>query len=80
MKTGISLLLIMAGWTASFGQNEPSDFVTLDDYLRYAEAHNAGIKSSYYQWQAALEQVPQARSLTTVPPAHYEYFYDNNRK
>ena len=74
MKAGISILLLMAGWTAAaFGGNEPNAFITLGDYLSCAEEHNAGLKSSYYQWQAALEQVPQEKALPD-PQVKYNYW------
>ncbi len=46
---------------------------TIEDYLRYAEAHNAGLKSSFEQWKAALEQLPQARALPD-PMVEYGYY------
>jgi outer membrane protein TolC len=36
---------------------------TLSDYLKYAELTNPGLRAAYDQWLAALEQVPQAKSL-----------------
>ena len=36
---------------------------SLQDYLDYAVAHNPGLASAYDQWKAAMERVPQARSL-----------------
>ncbi len=42
---------------------EPNRFLTLDDYLNYAETHNAGLKSSYQQWITAHVQAIQAKSL-----------------
>jgi cobalt-zinc-cadmium efflux system outer membrane protein len=75
MRAGIAILLLMTEWTAVFGQNEPNTFVTLDDYLQYAEAHSAGIKNSFYQWQEALEQIPQAKALPD-PRLSYSYFVE----
>ena len=53
--------------------NEPNRFLTLKDYTSYAEAHNAGLKSSYQQWRAAIEQVPQAKALPD-PQVNYGYY------
>jgi cobalt-zinc-cadmium efflux system outer membrane protein len=36
---------------------------TLSDYVAYAALANPGLLAAYERWQAALEQVPQARSL-----------------
>ncbi|MHC4597034.1 MAG: TolC family protein, partial [Planctomycetota bacterium] len=47
--------------------------VTLPDYLRYAALNNAGLKAAFEQWKAAIEQVPQARSLPD-PKFNYGYF------
>jgi outer membrane protein TolC len=53
--------------------NKPNQFLILQDYLTYAEAHNAGLKSSYQQWQMMLEQVPQAKALPD-PQVTYNYW------
>ena len=58
---------------ASGESNEPNQFLTLKDYLEYAEAHNAGLKSSYQQWQAAMEEIPQAKALPD-PQVSYNYW------
>lgn len=36
---------------------------SLEDYLAYALEHNPGIHTAFHQWKAALERVPQARTL-----------------
>ncbi|MHC4153562.1 MAG: TolC family protein, partial [Planctomycetota bacterium] len=46
--------------------------VTLQDYLRLAALNNAGLKAAFEEWKAALEQVPQARSL---PDPRFTYGY-----
>lgn len=40
-----------------------TDQSTLNDYLAYAALNNAGLEASFNRWQAALEEIPQARSL-----------------
>ena len=52
---------------------EPNRFLTLKDYISYAEAHNAGLKSSYQQWVAATEEVVQAKTLPD-PQLTYGYY------
>ena len=47
--------------------------VTLPDYLRHAALNNAGLKAAFEQWKAAIEQVPQAKSLPD-PKFTYGYF------
>ncbi len=51
---------------------EPNRFLALNDYTSYAEAHNAGLKSSYQQWVAATKEVFQAK---TLPDPQLEYGY-----
>lgn len=45
----------------------------LDDYLAYAALRNAGLEAAFNRWKAALERVPQARSLPD-PRFTYRYF------
>lgn len=80
MRTGIltmslvTVIVIVSPYACAFGEpNETNSFLVLKDYLKYAEAHNAGLKSSYHQWQAALEQVPQAKALPD-PQVSYGYW------
>lgn len=48
---------------------------TLDDYLHYALAHNPGLRAAFDRWKAALERIPQARSLPD-PRFNYTYFIE----
>ena len=45
----------------------------LSDYLAYAALNNAGLKAAFERWKAAVEQVPQAKSLPD-PKFTYGYF------
>lgn len=36
---------------------------TLQDYIDYAIAHNAGLRAGYEKWQAALARIPQMSAL-----------------
>jgi outer membrane protein TolC len=47
----------------------------LSDYLAYAALNNAGLKAAFEQWKAAVEQVPQAKSLPD-PKFTYGYFIE----
>jgi outer membrane protein, heavy metal efflux system len=46
---------------------------TLDDYILFALASNPALESSFYRWQAALQQAPQAGALPE-PRLGYGYF------
>jgi len=77
MRTGIqkilaTVLVVLAQCAVAMGEPnnaiappivEPNRFLTLEDYVNYAEAHNAGLKSSYQQWVAATKEAMQAKSL-----------------
>jgi outer membrane protein, heavy metal efflux system len=70
----VTVAIIILPHACAFGEpNEANKFLTLRDYLEYAESHNAGLKSSYQQWQMALEQVPQAKALPD-PQVNYGYY------
>jgi outer membrane protein TolC len=46
---------------------------TLNDYLEYAALNNPGLKAAFNRWQAALEKIPQMRSLPD-PKLNFGYF------
>ena len=52
--------------------DKPADF---DEYFAYAMRHNNQLRFAFAKWQAALERVPQARSLDD-PTLTFEYFVD----
>jgi outer membrane protein TolC len=52
---------------------DPAAATSAADLVRYAEAHNAGLRAAHASWGANLERVPQARSLPN-PMATYGYF------
>jgi len=73
-KQLVLVFIIISHSTITYSEsNEPNQFLTLNDYLTYAETHNAGLKSVYQQWQVALEQVPQAKALPD-PQVSYDYW------
>jgi len=53
-----------------------ADEASLDHYLAYAAIHNPGLEAAFNRWKAALEQIPQARSLSD-PRFSYRYFIEN---
>jgi len=57
------------------GPPEVNGLTNLPDYLRYAALHNVGLKAAFQQWKAAVEAVPQAKSLPD-PKFTYAYFID----
>ncbi|MHC4364358.1 MAG: TolC family protein [Planctomycetota bacterium] len=75
----LALFVIVAILNAvglSWAVTEPSDvnsLIGLEAYLRYAALNNAALKASFEQWKAAIEEVPQAKSLPD-PKFTYSYF------
>ncbi|MBU4198396.1 MAG: TolC family protein [Verrucomicrobia bacterium] len=59
--------------TARFDGNS-----TFDDYLQYAFAHSPGLRAAFDRWKAALERIPQARSLDD-PTLSFEYFIEQRQ-
>lgn len=70
----VSFLLAVADYPAycqsGVDVNAP---VTLQGYLQYAALNNAKLKATFEQWQAALEQIPQAKALPD-PQVNYGYY------
>lgn len=62
----IYILLIIVYSSNAFGQ-------TLNDYLLIAAENNPNLKSKYFQYQAALERVPQVGSLPD-PQLGFSFF------
>jgi len=52
--------------------DEKSD---LSDYLSYAALNNPGLQAAFNRWKAALERVPQVKSLPE-PRFNYRYFIE----
>lgn len=76
-----AVVMLLGGITAgslSGGVEPPVDANTprtLTQYLQYAALHNAGLKASFEDWRAALEQIPQAKALPD-PTFTYGYFIE----
>jgi len=47
----------------------------LNEYLRYAALNNPGLEAAFNRWKAALERVPQVRSLPD-PRFTYQYYIE----
>lgn len=79
MRTGtlasaVVIVVILAQSHVVIGQsNEPNQILTLKDYLQCAVTNNAGLKAAFEQWNAALEEIPQAKALPD-PQFSYEYW------
>jgi len=80
MKQATAALLIVLAVLSSTsfasgasGLGDANDFVGLEDYLRYAALSNAALKASFESWKAAVESIPQAKSLPD-PKFTYGYF------
>lgn len=48
---------------AQDGARAPIAATAVEDYVRHALLNNAGLRSAFDQWRAALERVPQATAL-----------------
>ncbi|MFN2287237.1 MAG: TolC family protein, partial [Chromatocurvus sp.] len=48
---------------------------SIQDYLQYAALNNAGLKAAFNRWKAALERIPQVKSLPD-PRFNYTYFVE----
>jgi len=51
------------------------DQSTLPDYLAYAALNNPGLEAAFNRWKAALERIPQVKSLPD-PRFTYRYFIE----
>jgi len=69
------LLVLMTSGRAGQEAVDGNDLQSLADYLRYAALNNAGLKAAFEQWKAAIEEVPQARSLPD-PRFTYGHFIE----
>lgn len=50
-------------FTAQDATIDPATLTTFDAYLQTAFGRNPTLRAAFHRWQAALEQLPQARSL-----------------
>lgn len=55
--------------------NTTNSIDSLDDYLQIAFSNNPGLRAAFDEWKAALERIPQARSLDD-PDLTFEYFVE----
>ena len=58
--------------SARAGMPVLDDGSSLDDYLVYAALNNPGLEAAFNRWKAALDRVPQVRSL---PDPKFTYTY-----
>jgi outer membrane protein, heavy metal efflux system len=49
--------------TVSDRRGDLPEDASLEDYLHYAMRHSPALEAAYQEWRAAVERVPQARSL-----------------
>lgn len=71
-------VIVLAFASCVWGSQQPgdtNDLQRLQDYLRYASLNNAELKAKFEEWKAAVEQVPQAKSLPD-PKFTYGYFIE----
>ncbi|NQT91642.1 MAG: TolC family protein, partial [Lentisphaerae bacterium] len=72
---GLSLLLLCLSLMSFTDTRAGQDEVALDEMLREAALENAGLRAAFNRWKAALERIPQARSLPD-PRFNYTYFIE----
>jgi len=65
------VVLVFAGYSRAL--DDANNLQTIEGYLRYASLNNAELKARFEGWKAAIEQVPQAKSLPD-PKFTYGYF------
>jgi len=49
--------------TADTNLPDSNNFKTIEDYINFASSNSAELKAKFEEWQAAVEQIPQAKSL-----------------
>ena len=64
-----------SGAATTYAATELNENATLEDYLNTAALNNPGLQAAFHRWQAALERIPQARSLPD-PQFNYTYFIE----
>ena len=67
----ITLLTLSQISKADVNSPDSNNLKTLEDYLNFASSNNAELKASFEEWKAALQQIPQAKSLDD-PTLTYE--------
>jgi len=75
LLTAAILLVFAPSVQSAQDAGDADNLRTLSDYLRYAALNNAGLRASFEQWKAAIEEVPQARSLPD-PRFTYGHFIE----
>jgi outer membrane protein TolC len=69
----LTALPLSAQNTSAPAPVELNEKSALPDYLAYAALNNAGLKSAFHRWKAALERIPYVRSLPD-PRFNFTYF------
>ncbi|MFB0551935.1 MAG: TolC family protein, partial [Phycisphaerae bacterium] len=75
LAVGAIVLVFTQCAEASQQPSDSNDLQRLADYLRYASLNNAELKAKFEEWKAALEQIPQAKTLDD-PKFTYSYFIE----
>jgi len=74
---GLCLLLAVEGYAKPTDTDAAlPDAPELSDYLAYAALHNPGFESSFYNWQAALDRIPQTGVLPE-PRIAFAWYIEN---
>lgn len=71
-----AVVLVFAQCAGASGRpSDANSLVKLEDYLIVASLNNAALKVSFERWKAAVESIPQAKSLPD-PKFTYAYFIE----
>jgi cobalt-zinc-cadmium efflux system outer membrane protein len=70
---GAVLVVLASCAGASQRPDDANSLLRLEDYLRCAALNNAALKASFETWKAAVESIPQAKTLPD-PKFTYGYF------
>jgi len=71
----VTCAVVLLGGSACYAADTATDAdtpQTIEEYLKHAALHNAGLKAAFEEWKMALEEIPQAKAL---PDPRFTYGY-----
>ncbi|MCK5802652.1 MAG: TolC family protein, partial [Lentisphaeria bacterium] len=78
MHAGVSIVFLFVSVVA-VGQEAPPELgknASLQDYVLYAEANNAGLQAAHSDWRAAMERIPQVTALPDPKLSYTHYLQE----
>lgn len=70
---GILITVLILGSSLGFSREMTKSYVALSELVEEALSQNPQVKAAYEEWQAAIEKIPQAKSLPD-PMVGYSHF------